>query len=90
MQRPGQLVTKEELLDRVWPNLVVEENNLQVQISALRKILGQEVIATDSGTWLPVHRRAHRQQRTRFIFSAVAEQQSASIFATEGAPCAYR
>jgi TolB-like protein/Tfp pilus assembly protein PilF len=42
-------VTKEELLDCVWPKLVVEENNLQVQVSALRKILGQEAIATIPG-----------------------------------------
>jgi TolB-like protein/tetratricopeptide (TPR) repeat protein len=49
VERPGQLVTKEELLDWVWPKLVVEENNLQVQISALRKILGQEAIATIPG-----------------------------------------
>jgi TolB-like protein/DNA-binding winged helix-turn-helix (wHTH) protein/Tfp pilus assembly protein PilF len=47
--RPGQLVTKEALLQSVWPNLVVEENNLQVQISALRKILGQKAIATIPG-----------------------------------------
>ncbi len=45
VERPGQLVTKEELLDCVWPKLVVEENNLQVQVSALRKILGQEARA---------------------------------------------
>ncbi|MGH7684018.1 MAG: winged helix-turn-helix domain-containing protein, partial [Vulcanimicrobiaceae bacterium] len=31
--RPGTLVTKEELLATVWPGLVVEENNLQVQVS---------------------------------------------------------
>ncbi len=49
VQRAGQLVTKEELLDTVWPNLVVEENNLQVQVSALRKILGQAAIATIPG-----------------------------------------
>jgi len=33
----------------VWPHLVVEENNLQVQISALRKLLGPDVIATIPG-----------------------------------------
>jgi TolB-like protein len=49
VERPGQLVTKKELLDCVWPSLVVEENNLQVQVSALRKILGQEAIATIPG-----------------------------------------
>jgi len=49
IERAGQLVTKDELLERVWPKLVVEENNLQVQVSALRKILGQEAIATIPG-----------------------------------------
>ncbi len=47
--RAGRLVTKHELLDLVWPGLVVEENNLQVQVSALRKVLGPEVIATIPG-----------------------------------------
>jgi len=38
----GDAVGKEELLARVWPGVVVEENNLQVQISALRKALRDE------------------------------------------------
>ena len=38
----GDVVTKDELLARVWPGLIVEENNLQVQVSALRKALDQE------------------------------------------------
>src|SRR5215218_3627404 len=49
IDRAGHLVTKEELIDRVWPNLVIEENNLQVQVSALRKILGPDIIATVPG-----------------------------------------
>jgi TolB-like protein/DNA-binding winged helix-turn-helix (wHTH) protein len=49
VERPGQLVSKNQLLDLVWPGLVVEENNLQVQVSALRKILGQEAIVTIPG-----------------------------------------
>ena len=49
IERAGQLVTKDELLGRVWPKLIVEENNLQVQVSALRKILGQDAIATIPG-----------------------------------------
>lgn len=36
----GQLVSKDQLLAHVWPDAVVEENNLQVHISALRKALG--------------------------------------------------
>ena len=35
----GDVVSKEELFARVWPGLVVEENNLQVQVSLLRKTL---------------------------------------------------
>lgn len=49
VERAGQLVSKESLLERVWPRLVVEENNLQVQISALRKLLGPDAIATVAG-----------------------------------------
>lgn len=47
--RSGELVTKSELLDAVWPGLVVEENNLQVHISTLRKVLGMQMIATVPG-----------------------------------------
>jgi DNA-binding winged helix-turn-helix (wHTH) protein len=47
----GSLVTKEELLNRVWPHRIVEENNLTVQIVALRKALGRDrsVIRTEFG-----------------------------------------
>lgn len=38
----GRLVTKDELMDAVWPNTIVEENNIQVHLSALRKILGAD------------------------------------------------
>lgn len=37
----GEIVTKDELLERVWPDQFVEENNLTVQISALRKLFGE-------------------------------------------------
>src|SRR5262252_3223628 len=47
--RPGQLVGKHALMDLVWPGLVVEENNLAAQVSALRKVLGGDVIATIPG-----------------------------------------
>ena len=44
-----RVVTKGELLDLVWPGRVVEEANVQVQVSALRKILGAEFVATIPG-----------------------------------------
>ncbi len=42
VEAEGELVTKEELLARVWPGAVVEESNIQVQVSALRKALGED------------------------------------------------
>jgi predicted ATPase/DNA-binding winged helix-turn-helix (wHTH) protein len=42
-------LTKDELLDLAWPGLVVEENNLQAQVSALRRVLGRHAIATIPG-----------------------------------------
>ena len=44
-----RVVSKNELLDMVWPGLVVEENNLQVQVSTLRKLLGTQSVATVPG-----------------------------------------
>jgi predicted ATPase/DNA-binding winged helix-turn-helix (wHTH) protein len=48
-ERPGRLVDKRALMDLVWPGLVVQENNLAAQVSALRKVLGDSVIATIPG-----------------------------------------
>ena len=49
VERPEQLVSKDELLEIAWPGVVVEENNLQVQIHSLRKLLGSQAIATIPG-----------------------------------------
>ena len=40
VERPSELVSKEELMARVWPNTFVEPANLTVHISALRRTLG--------------------------------------------------
>src|SRR6201988_306952 len=47
----GELVTKDQILSRVWPGMVVEEHSLQFHISALRKTLGKDrgLIKTISG-----------------------------------------
>src|SRR5579875_306395 len=42
VQSANDLVTKNELMDRIWPGATVEENTLQVHISAIRKALGQD------------------------------------------------
>jgi len=72
VERAGQLVAKNELLDLVWPGVVVEENNLQVQVSTLRKILGQEAIATIPG-------RGYR-------FTLVLEHEAAAATPVPGGP----
>src|SRR6478735_7739589 len=41
IQKNGHVVTKDEILDAVWEGQIVEESNLSVQISALRKVLGE-------------------------------------------------
>ena len=40
VRQAGHLLTKDELLHAVWPDVVVEEVNLSVNVSALRKVLG--------------------------------------------------
>ena len=40
VERPGQLISKEELLQKVWPDTFVEESNLAYNVFALRKALG--------------------------------------------------
>lgn len=42
VENRGQVLSKEDLLNKVWANQFVEENNLTVQISALRKIFGEK------------------------------------------------
>jgi non-specific serine/threonine protein kinase len=49
VERAGHLLTKDELLERVWPKVIVEEAALQMQISALRKVLGRDAIVTVTG-----------------------------------------
>jgi predicted ATPase/DNA-binding winged helix-turn-helix (wHTH) protein len=69
VDRAGHLVTKPELLKRVWVGVVVEENSLQAQISALRKIIGQDAIATVSG------------QGYRFVLTVLAVTEPAAASA---------
>jgi predicted ATPase/DNA-binding winged helix-turn-helix (wHTH) protein len=54
LDRPGELVTKNELISRVWPHIYVEEGSLKVQVSLLRRVLGDgkgdvRYVATDPG-----------------------------------------
>src|SRR4029450_8874777 len=48
VENAGRLVTKQELLDRVWPETTVEENNLNQNVSVLRKALGERAPASST------------------------------------------
>lgn len=49
IERRDRVVGKGELLALVWPGLVVEEGNLSVQVSALRRVLGDKIVSTVPG-----------------------------------------
>src|SRR6204780_2071238 len=51
VQSAGELVTKNDLMARVWPGVIVEDNTLQFHISAIRKALGSDrgILKTASG-----------------------------------------
>ena len=40
--RPGELVTRDEIIKKVWPGTIVEYSNVPVQIAALRRILDRD------------------------------------------------
>ena len=105
-ERRDRVVTKAELLDLAWPGLVVEENNLQVQISALRRLLGPQAIATVPGrgyrfTAAPSDRAeadAPFRQRLAAILAAdvaaysrlMAADESATVIALDAARTVFR
>ena len=42
LERPGDLVSRNEIMAAAWPGIVVEDNNLTIQIAALRRVLDQD------------------------------------------------
>lgn len=42
VQYNGHLISKDELMREIWPDTIVEENNLTVSMAALRKALGEK------------------------------------------------
>lgn len=46
---PGVVIERSELLDALWPGIVVEENNLSQTVAALRRVLGDGYVATVRG-----------------------------------------
>ncbi len=65
VERAGSLVSKDELMSRVWGRSIVGDNTLQVHITALRKALGDGFIAT---------RHGHGYSFVQHVIRAEAEQ----------------
>ena len=65
--RAGTLVTRDEIIDAVWPDTVVEDNNLNMQIAALRRALDDGATAASCIQTIP--RRGYR-----FIAPVVRER----------------
>jgi TolB-like protein/DNA-binding winged helix-turn-helix (wHTH) protein len=49
LEHAGEMIERGTLLEVVWPNVVVEENNLSQAIASLRRLLGDEAIVTAKG-----------------------------------------
>jgi len=79
LERPGELVTKEELIAKVWPNTFVAPANLAVHISALRRVLGDR--CQESRYVLNIPGRGYR-----FIAAVTVEKGSPSGLAGAAAP----
>jgi len=41
IRNPGRLITKDQILEAIWPGSFVEQGNITVLISSLRKVLGE-------------------------------------------------
>ena len=85
---PRSLVTKNELLDLVWPGLVVEESNIAVQMNALRKVLGPRSHRHRARPRLPLHARARRRAAAERRRRAAARAPSRA--ADPSAACRFR
>ncbi len=66
LERPDEVIGKTQLFNAVWPGIVVEENTLQVHISALRKALGTGMIMT-------VHGRGYKYAGPRPVLAQAAD-----------------
>lgn len=60
LERRGEVVDKNDLMRQVWPDTAVEENNITVAISALRKALGE---TPPTGKWIVTDTRPRLQFR---------------------------
>ncbi|HEX6879602.1 MAG TPA: alpha/beta fold hydrolase [Terriglobales bacterium] len=103
VRNAGKLVRKDELLESVWPDAVVEENNLDSSISQLRKVFGSkydyiETVPRQGYRFLPEVRELSAKTKNSDTISSVrppwtipaVPKQDISFFtATDGVRIAY-
>lgn len=77
--RPGAVVTKAELIAAAWPGVTVEENNLQVQIGALRKALGADAITTVPGRGYQFTRSLETKDHVTKVEAHTEQRQAAVV-----------
>ena len=58
VERPGELVSRSEIISVVWPETIVEDSNLDVQIAALRRVL--DAGRTKGSCIQTIHGRGYR------------------------------
>jgi DNA-binding response OmpR family regulator len=80
IEASGELVTKAEIMDRVWPSTTVDESNLRVQMAALRKVLGndRDIIKTIPGRGYVFAEEVERGPMTSLPEHAFPHHMSAS------------
>jgi DNA-binding winged helix-turn-helix (wHTH) protein len=57
VERAGDVVGKQELIARAWPNVFVNDSNLKTQVSALRQVLGET--RSGRGYFVTIHGRGY-------------------------------
>ncbi len=75
LRRPGDVLSKSELLDAGWRGMAVEEGNLSVQVAALRKLLGPSPDGSDWIATIP---------RVGYRFTAAVARRDAGATAADG------
>jgi predicted ATPase/DNA-binding winged helix-turn-helix (wHTH) protein len=83
VERHNRIVSKSELYELVWTRLFVEENNLMVQISTLRKAIGRDLIATIPGRGYQIRAVVQRIGGITPITPAVMPVEAAAALAIE-------
>src|SRR5882672_8191835 len=83
VERPGDLVSRDEIMSAVWPETVVEDSNLPVQIRALRRVLDQG--RAEGSCIQTVARRGYRLVATVTRRAADVGSDTAAVLAS-GAP----